>query len=64
MIFIISILYIIYRIVLVFYLIKQFTYNLCTGKLLLRNYKLDPLAALFRVASSSLKTVTTFLRRQ
>ena len=44
--------YLIYRLVLVFYAIKQWFHNLITGKFIVRNSPLDYFTTIFRVACS------------
>ena len=48
----ISMPYLIYRLVLVFYAIKQWFHNLITGKFIVRNSTLDYFTTIFRVACS------------
>lgn len=56
---IISISYLIYRLLLVFYALKQFIIHIIIGKLLVINSPLGFLSSIFRVVSSSVKTTTS-----
>lgn len=57
---VLSLLYIIYKLVITFYAIKQWFYNLRAGNFLHRNSPLDMTATLIRVATASLKSATKF----
>nr|YP_010759098.1 hypothetical protein QEO35_mgp21 [Hericium alpestre]WEX32012.1 hypothetical protein [Hericium alpestre] len=56
-IWLVSILYIIYRLVYTFYVIKQYIYNLCNGTFLVRNSPLDSFSSIIRITLNGLKSV-------
>ena len=51
--------YVIYRIVLVFFIIKQYISNLKNGKYIVRNSPLDKFQTIFKITLGSLKTITS-----
>ena len=51
--------YVIYRIVLVFFIIKQYISNLKNGKHIVRNSLLDKFQTLFKITLNSLKTISS-----
>jgi hypothetical protein len=51
--------YVIYRIVLVFFIIKQYISNLKNGKHIVRNSPLDKFQTIFKFTMSSLKTISS-----
>lgn len=51
--------YVIYRIVLVFFIIKQYISNLKKGKHIVRNSPLDKFQTFFRLTINSLKTISS-----
>lgn len=59
----ISLTYIFYRFVLVFYIIKQFIHNVRTGKLLVRNYPLDMFGSLLKSSANVLKACAGLIVR-
>ena len=55
-----SILYILYRLAYTFYVLKQWLYNLFTGKFIVRKSPLDPISTIIRMSVNTLKTTATF----
>lgn len=53
-----TVIYLIYRLVITFYLLKQWLYNLRTGKFLVRNSPIDSLSTIFKGTITTVKTVT------
>jgi len=51
--------YILYRIVLVFFIIKQYIYNLKNGKYIVKNSPLDKFQTIFKITMGSLKTISS-----
>jgi hypothetical protein len=51
--------YVIYRIVLVFFIIKQYISNLKNGKHIVRNSPLDKFQTIFKITINSLKTISS-----
>nr|UDY67682.1 hypothetical protein [Ganoderma lingzhi]UDY67716.1 hypothetical protein [Ganoderma lingzhi]UOL49760.1 hypothetical protein [Ganoderma lingzhi]UOL49980.1 hypothetical protein [Ganoderma lingzhi]UOL50233.1 hypothetical protein [Ganoderma lingzhi] len=60
LIFILSILYIIYKIIITFYVIKHWVHNLRSGKFIVRNSPLDLLGTVLKGGVATLKSVTRF----
>nr|WVH38096.1 hypothetical protein [Cubamyces menziesii] len=59
-IFVISITYIFYRIIISFYALKQWVFNIKSGKFIVRNSPLDMLSSVLKGGVSSIKTVGRF----
>nr|YP_009348148.1 hypothetical protein [Hericium coralloides]APX41101.1 hypothetical protein [Hericium coralloides] len=57
-IFFISILYILYRLIYTFYVIKQYIYNLCSGKFSVRNSPLDSFSTIIRITLNGIKSMS------
>lgn len=51
--------YVIYRIVLVFFIIKQYLSNIKNGKYIVRNSPLDKFQTIFKITMGSLKTISS-----
>lgn len=51
--------YVIYRIVLVFFIIKQYISNLKNGKYIVRNSPLDKFQTIFKITMGSIKTISS-----
>jgi len=51
--------YVIYRIVLVFFIIKQYISNLKKGKYIVKNSPLDKFQTIFKFTMGSLKTISS-----
>ena len=59
-VFIFSFLYSLYRLILVFYIIKQSIINIYTGKLIVRNSPVNSFHTIFRTLENAAKNTTTF----
>ena len=59
-VFIFSFLYSLYRLILVFYIIKQSIINIYTGKLIVRNSPVNCFNTIFRTLENTAKTTTSF----
>lgn len=59
-IFVINLFYIFYRLVFTFYVLKQWVYNLCTGKFLVRNSPLHHVSLILKGGVATMKSATTF----
>lgn len=59
-IFTISILFILYKYVIMFYVIKQWIHNLIKGNFIVKNSPFDPIASILKGSVSTLRTVTNF----
>jgi hypothetical protein len=59
-IFSISILFIFYKYIITFYIIKQWFHNLFNGNFIVKNSPIDPISTILRGSFSSLRSITNF----